>query len=148
MAVETGQAIITAIYNRLNADSTLQTTLGKTVESPCPIYRWPNLPNDPALPYFAQRLDAVAWPLSDTDYFLDLYWYGADSATVDSAIERIRVLLENWRITTGDSEIGAGRIVFNPIRSGYVETDNPFVWHYGTGWQISFVADRLTGLIG
>jgi len=148
MAVETGQAILTAIRVRLQADSALQVAIGKTVAAPASVYRWPNLPNNPVLPYFSHKLAAPGWPFCQAEYWLDLYYDGHDSAVVDAAVERIRTLLENWSIVTADGEIGAGRMSFNAPGSGFVPTGDPLVWHYSTAWEIACITDRLTGLVG
>jgi len=142
MAVETGQAIITAIYNRLTADTALKAAMGGSVR----LYRV-MAPADPDMPYLVHRMESAAYDHSQSTYWLDLWHYGADSATVDTIIERIRVLLENWRITTGDSEIGAGRMLFNPKGSGFVPSDNNLVWHYSTMWTIHYMSKRLIGLV-
>ena len=143
MAVETGQAIIQAVYNRLTADTTLKAAFGGAVR----LYRVLP-PTDPTLPYLVHRMTSIEWPIARATYWLDLWYYGTDSASVDAIIERIRTLLENWRITTGDSEIGAGRITFNANGSGYVPTDNTLIWHYSTMWSINCMSKRLTGLVG
>ena len=145
MAVETGQAIRAAIYSRVTADTTLKSLFGQS--GAIYMYRV-QAPKDPAFPYIVDRLSAPGWPEVRAIYWLDLWYYGDSPATVDSAVERIRTLLENWRIVTGDSEIGAGRMIFNPHGSGYVPTDNEYVWHYSTMWSILAIADRLTGLVG
>jgi len=141
MAVETGQALDTAIWNRLTTDTALKALMGGSVR----LYRV-MATQDALMPYLVHRSVAPVWPLSKTPYYLDVWYYGENSATVDSIVERIRVLLENWRITTGDGEWGAGRMEFDG--SGYVQTDNELVWHYATVWTISGISDRLTGLVG
>ncbi|MCE5190915.1 MAG: DUF3168 domain-containing protein [Actinomycetia bacterium] len=143
MAVETGQAIIVAIYTRLTTDATLKSLMGGSVS----LYRG-MAPQDPTFPYLVHRLASAGWPFSSTPYWLDVWTYNESPESMDSMVERIRTLLENWRITTGASEIGAGRMVYLPEGSGEIPTDNEQVWHYSTAWRIRFVGTRLTGLVG
>lgn len=145
MAYETGQAIRRAIFTRLTSDSTLQGLIGQS--GTVHMHRV-MAPPDSTFPYLVDRLTAPGWPETNATYFLDLWYFGESPETSDSAIERIRVLLENWRITTGADEIGAGRMIFNPAGSGYVPTDDDMVWHYATMWWIWALSDRLTELVG
>lgn len=140
---ETGQSIIVAIYTRLTDDATLKSLLSNPVR----LYHV-MAPQDPPMPYLVHRMTSPGWPLSSTTYWLDVWYYGESPSTVDSTVERVRTLLENWRITTGASEIGAGRMVYMPNGSGYIPTDNEKVWHYSTMWNLQFVSTRLTGLVG
>ena len=143
MAVETGQAIITAIYSRLTADATMKSLLSDPVR----LYRV-MAPKDPDFPYLVHRADPGSWPIANSGYYLDVWYYGQDSAPVDSIVERIRTLLENWRITTGDNEMGAGRMIFNGKLSGYVGTDAQKVWRYEMRFMIKYVQRRYTELAG
>ena len=143
MAVETSQAILTAIRTRLRADSSLQTTLGGTFS----VYRWPNLPNDPALPYWTHRLALGQEFLHGTHtYWLDLYYYGTDSAVVDAAIDRARILFHEWRFTTASDEATGAMKWFS---GDYIPTDNPLVWHFATQWTVRFGAARdINNIVG
>ena len=143
MAVETGQAIITAIHTRVTGDSSLQTTLGGTFN----VYRWPNLPNDPDLPYFSQRLSfRNGLFYGEHDYYLDLFYYGDDSAVVDEAIDRVKILLHEWTYTTASDEV-SGFIEW--FSGGYVPTGDPLVWHFATQWTVEIGAARdTTNIVG
>ena len=143
MAVETGQAIITAIYDRLTDDATMKSLMSDPVR----MYRV-MAPKDPSFPYLVHRARAGSWPNADSRYFLDVWYYGADSATVDSIVERIRALLENWRLTPGDNELGAARVLFDGPTSGYVATDNQKVWRYELSFRIPYWQRRYTTLVG
>ena len=147
MAVETGQAILTAIRVRLQADSTLQVAIGKTVAAPASVYRGPDLPNNPVLPYFWHRLAFRSELLHGVhNYFLDLYWYGVDFATPDAAIDRVKVLLHEWRFTTADSE---AQSVLQWFSGDYISTGDPLVMHYATQWVVGIGAARdITNIVG
>lgn len=140
-AVETGQAIITALYTRLTGDTTLKSVLGATFGC----YRV-MAPVDPDLPYFVHRLDMRGDLLHGTHtYLLDLWYYGADSATVDSAIDRIKILLHAWRFKTASDEAQG---VLEWFSGGYIPTDAADVWHYATQWVIRYEAARdITNIV-
>ena len=143
MAVETGQAIRAAIYTRLTTDTALKALIAQS--GTIHMHRV-MAPQDSPFPYLVDRLTAPRWPLMVVTYFLDLWYYGESPETPDAAIERIRTLLENWRITTGASEVGAGRMLF--FSGGYIPSDNDMVWHYATQWTVDGISKRLTSLVG
>jgi len=142
MAVETGQSVITAIWNRLTSDATMKSLLS----DPVSLYRV-MAPLNPDFPYMVHRADAGTWPIANSDYYLDVWYYGSDSAPVDSTVERIRTLLENWRLVPGDNELGAARMIFVGELSGYVPTDAQKVWRYEMRFKIKYVQRRYTTLV-
>jgi len=152
VAVETGQAVRAAIYNRVTADATMKSVFGQSGT----VYMYRVMaPQDSAFPYIVDRL-AMSSPLlhGTHTYFLDLWYYGQSPVTVDSAVDRLKILLggaadgvEGWRITTGDSEIGGG--IMHWFSGGYIPTDAENVWHYATQWSIRFGAARdISNIIG
>jgi len=143
MAVETGQALITAIWTRLTTDATMKSLMGDPVR----LYRV-MAPEDPDFPYLVHSMAAGGWPIANADYRLDVWYYGQLSTTCDAIVERIRTLLENWRITTAGNEMGAGRMIFIGELSGYVGTDAQKVWRYELRFQTKYVQRRYTELVG
>ena len=143
MADETGRAIIIALYTRLTGDATMQSVLGASFGCYHVM-----APVDPDPSYLVHRLSLNGDLLHGTHtYLLDLWHYGADSATVDLAIDRIKILLHDYRIATGDSEIGAG--IMKWFSGGYIPTDAADVWHYATQWSLRMGAARdISNIVG
>ena len=137
MAVETGQAIITYMWTRLTTDATLQSVLG----TPISVYRV-LATEDPSMPYFWHRINFNGDPLRGIHtYYLDLWYYGDNPTVVDSAIDRVKILLHEHRYTTAhDEAVG----VVSWFSGGYIPTDAAKVWHYATQWDISIGAARDT----
>jgi len=137
VGVETGQAIITYLWTRLTSDATLKSVLGDPVN----VYRVMG-PADPEMPYFWQKLSLNGNLFHATHtYYLDLWYYGMDSAVPDSAIDRIKILLHEHRFTTANDE-AVGLLQW--FSGGYIETDAANVWHYATQWDARFGAARDT----
>ena len=142
MAVETGQAIITYLWTRLTSDATLKSVLG----DPVSVYRVMG-PADPAFPYFWQKLTMNGNLFDGTHtYYLDLWYYGVDSAVPDSAIDRVKILLHEWTYETALDEASGFLEWFS---GGYIETDAANVWHYATQWDLHIGAARdTTNIVG
>ncbi len=142
MAVETGQAVTTAIWARLTADATLKSTLGGTVN----LYRV-MAPQDPTMPYLVHRLSSSGDAFHSTHtYLLDIWDYAETPARVDSAADRIRILLHEWRFTTAASEASG---LMEWFSGGYIPTDAERVWHFATQWSVRLVAGRdITSIVG
>ena len=141
-AVETGQAIITYLWTRITSDVTLKGLLSDPV--PC----WRVLATEnPEMPYFWHRLSINGDMFRGVhNYYLDLYYYGDTPATADSAIDRVKILLQEHRYTTAfDEAVGT----INWFSGGYIPTDNAKVWHYATQWDVSIGAARdTTNIVG
>jgi len=137
VAVETGQAIITYLNLRITSDATIKSLLGD------PVLCWRVMATeDPTMPYFWHRLSLNGNLFRGIHtYYLDLYYYGDSPATADSAIDRVKILLQEHRYTTADDE-AVGTI--NWFSGGYIPTDNAKVWHYATQWDVSIGAARDT----
>ena len=137
MAVETGQAIITYMWTRITTDATLKALLGTTI----PVYRI-MATEDPAFPYFRHQLNLNGDLLRGMHtYYLDLWYYGANPTVADSAIDRVKILLQEHRFTTAYDE-AVGTVHW--FSGGYIPTDAAKVWHYATQWDISIGAARDT----
>ena len=137
MAVETGQAIITYMWTRLTTDATLKTLLG----TPVSVYRI-MATEDPTFPYFRHQLMINGDLFRGVHtYYLDLWYYGANPTVADSAIDRVKILLQEHRYTTAFDE-ATGTI--NWFSGGYIPTDAAKVWHYATQWDIFIGAARDT----
>ena len=134
-AVETGQAIITALWTRLTSDATMKSVMG----DPVSLYRVMG-PADPEMPYLWHRLSMNGDMFHGTHtYYLDLWYYGVDSAVPDSAIDRAKILLHEWRFTTANDEAGG---LLRWFSGGYIPTDAANVWHYAMQFDARFVAGR------
>ena len=134
-AVETGQAIITALWTRITSDATMKSVMGDHVS----LYRVMG-PADPSMPYFWHRLALNGDMFHSThSYFLDLWYYGVDSAVPDQAIDRAKILLHEWRFTTANDEAGG---LLSWFSGGYIPTDVSNVWHYAMQFDARFVAGR------
>ena len=140
--VETGQAIITYLWTRLTTDATLKSVLGDPVN----VYRVMG-PADPTMPYFWQKLSMNGNLLHGVHtYYLDLWYYGVDSAVPDSAIDRVKILLHELGTDTGSDE---ANILLEWFSGGYIETDAANVWHYATQWNLWIGAARdITNTVG
>jgi hypothetical protein len=133
MAVETGQAVTTAIWARLTTDASVS------------LYRV-MAPQDPAMPYGVQRLASRDAFHGTHTYFLDWWDYGETPERVDLAVDRTKILLHEWRFVTAYGE-AEGLLSF--FSGGYIPTDNEKVFHYATQWDIRFVACRdVTNIVG
>ena len=142
MAVETGQAIITYLWTRLTSDATLKTLLG----TPVSCYRV-LATEDPAMPYFWHRLMINGDLFRGVHtYYLDLWYYGDNPTVADSAIDRVKILLQEHRYTTAyDEAVGT----INWFSGGYIPTDAAKVWHYATQWDVFIGAARdTTNIVG
>jgi hypothetical protein len=141
VAVETGQAVTTAIWTRLTTDAALQAALGGSVS----LYRV-MAPQDPAMPYGVQRLASRDAFHGTHTYLLDWWDYGETPERVDLAVDRTKILLHEWRFVTAYGE-AEGLLSF--FSGGYIPTDNEKVFHYATQWDIRFVACRdVTNIVG
>jgi hypothetical protein len=140
VAVETGQAVTTAIWTRLTTDAALQTALGGSVS----LYRV-MAPQDPAMPYLVHRA-AFRGAFHDTHtYLLDVWDYNETPTRVDSAVERIRQLLHEWRFTTAANEASG---LLSWFSGGYIPTDAEQVWHFATQWDVRLVAGQdITAIV-
>jgi len=138
VAVETEQAIITYLSNRLTTDATLKSLLG----TPISVYRI-LATAEPAMPYFRHRLRLENDLLRGVHmYYLDLWYYGANPTVADSAIDRVKILLHEHRYTTAFDE-ATGTI--NWAGGGYEEdTGNAKVFHWASRWHIEVGAARDT----
>ena len=126
------------LYDRITTDATMLSILGD------PFYMYRVLgPDDPKFPYWWHRLMLNGDLFhGDHTYFLDLWWYGEDSATPDQAIDRLKILLHQWRFTTDNDEAVGVMYWFS---GGYIgDTGNVSVWHYATQWDAHFGAARDT----
>ena len=142
MAVETGQAIITYMWTRITTDATLKSVLG----TPVPVYRI-MASQDAAMPYLVHRFEARGVFLATHSYLLDLWDSNNSPTRIDSAVDRLKILLHEWQIETGDNEIGGG--VMEWFSGGYIPTDAESVWHYATMWSVRFGAARdRTNILG
>ena len=139
---ETGLAIYKAFYTKITSDATMQGLLG----SPMRIYRAVNTPIDPDMPYLVHRLALGEPMLHGTHaYFLDVWDYGATPARIDAAVDRLKILLHEWRFVTANDE-ASGLVEW--FSGGDVPTDGPNVMHYATQWTIRFGAARdITNIV-
>lgn len=139
MAVETGQAVLTMLYNRIRDDATMKSILGDPIDMYLQLG-----PDDPTFPYFwhTLNLNSIDMFHGNNTYFLDLWWYGEDASTPSAAIDRLKRLLHQWRFTTDDDEAVGIMYWFS---GGFVGgTGNQRVWHYATQWDAHFGAARDT----
>lgn len=142
MGRETGQAIIVAFHNRITTDPTMKSELG----DPIRLYRV-MAPEDPVMPYLVHRYEAPGVFLLTATYLLDLWDYNESPARIDSAVDRLKILLHEWQVTTGDDEIGGSVVEW--FTGGYIPTDGANVWHYATQWSVRFGAMRdRTNILG
>lgn len=141
MAVETGQAVTTAIWTRLTTDAALQTTLGATFQ----LYE-PQAPQDPAMPYGVQRISLGSDLFHGTHtYWLDWWDYGQTPERVKAAMDRAKALLHQWRFTTAYSEASGLMVWFS---GGLIPTDNELVFHFASQWDVRFTAGRdITAIV-
>jgi len=141
VAVETGQAIITALWTRLTTDATLKSVLG----DPISVYRI-MATSEPPFPYFRHRL-VINGDLLDGihTYYLDLWYYGDGPTTPDSAMDRVKILLHEWTFVTEFDEASGFLEWFS---GGYIETDAAKVYHYATQWDVRLGATRdITNIV-
>ena len=143
MAVETGQAVTSAIWTRLTTDATLMSALGGTVD----LYRV-MAPQDPTMPYGVHRLIMGDNVFHGTHtYFLDWWDYNETPERLDLAVDRATVLLHEWRFATAANE-ASGLIERFPGGCGYIPTDAEQVWHYSSMWYVRIVAARdITAIV-
>lgn len=142
MAVEVGQAVTTAIWTRLTADATLKSTLGGTVY----LYRV-MAPQDPTMPYGVHRFSMGGDLFHGTHtYLLDWWDYAETPARIDSAVDRTKALLHEWRFTTAANE-AVGLLSW--FSGGLIPTDAEKVWHMATQWSVRLGACRdITAVVG
>ena len=144
MAVETGQAVRAAIYTRVTGDATIKSVYGQS--GTVFMYRV-MAPQDPAFPYLVDRvsLDGDLFYGTHT-YMLDLWDYNESPTRIDSAVDRLKVLLHEWTFTTASDEAVGFMEWFS---GGYIPTDAEKVWHYATQWSMRFGAARdTTNIVG
>ena len=141
MADETGRAIIKAFYTKITGDATMKSVLG----TPVSLYRI-MAPQDPDMPYLVHRLSLGAPLLHGSHtYLLDVWDYNSSPSRVDSAVDRLKVLLHFWRFETASDEIGAGIVKW--FSGGYIPTDANNVFHFATQWDVRFGSARDIGNI-
>jgi len=148
MAVETGQAIRTAIFSRITTDATMLSVFSH--DSLVWLYDR-EADGDPAMPYLVDRLILNGIFGGTYDYFLDLYCYSLDSSPVQVALglDRLKILLHEWQITTGDGEIGGSVMEACDYGWGPIPTGDSKVTHYATQWAIRVGAMRdRTNILG
>ena len=143
-AVETGQAIRAAIYNRVTGDATMKSVFGQSGT----VYMYRVMaPQDPAFPYLVDRVSFGADFLHGRHtYLLDLWDYYANPTRIDSAVDRLKQLLHEWRFVTNDSEAHG---LMQWFSGGFIPTDAEGVWHYATQWVVWIGAARdITNIVG
>ena len=144
MAVETGQAVRAAIYTRVTGDATIKSVYGQSGT----VYMYRIMaPQNPAFPYLVDRLSIGGDLLHGTHtYLLDLWDYNESPTRIDSAVDRLKILLHEWRFTTASDEAQG---VMEWFSGGYIPTDAPKVWHYATQWTLRLGAARdITNIVG
>ncbi len=134
MALDTQESLLTALYNRLTADTTLQTAMGSSV-SLYPVWAKP----DATFPYLVQRIDMRAggiWPERQGTYLIDI-WSNSPIATEIIAIrKRIIELLDEYQFNTDDVK----NCKLSLETDGFVPETEPDIWHYA--FQFSLRAWR------
>ena len=138
MPFYTPLAIAYAIEDRLIADSRLQNTMGSQFTQ----VFYGMAFQDADLPYMVHRCNDSMWPMEPVTYFLDFWDYNISPQRIMAAVERVKELLDMWRITTDANEIGAGRMEF--FSGALIPSDNEQIWHYATQWTIRFIRKRET----
>lgn len=142
MSDETGLAITKAIYTKITTDATMKTVLG----TPIRLYRAALVPTDPDMPYLVYRM-AFGSPLLHGvhTYMLDLWDYSASPATVDAAVDRLKILLTEQGFNTGNNE---ANVLIEWFSGGDIPTDAVNVLHYATQWTVWVGAARdITNII-
>lgn len=152
MAVETGQATRVAIYNRITEDVTMKSVFGITVGEETLVQLFDIMADpDPEVPYLVDRLELHGVYKGIHLYYLDLWDSNEDASPVkiNQAIDRLKILLHEWGITTGDDEIDGGVMEALDYGWGWIPTDNKMVLHYATLWAVFFGAKRdITNILG
>ncbi len=130
MTVDTQESLLTALYTRLTADTTLQTAMGGSVAL-YPVWAKP----DAAFPYLVQRIDMRAgeiWPERFGVYLLDV-WSNAPIATETVAIrKRLIELLDEYDFSTTDVK----NVKLSLATDGFVPESEPDIFHYAMQFSI------------
>ena len=147
-ALETGQAIRLAIWTRITTGEEMLEVFSH--DDLVEIYSI-KADKDPPMPYMVDRLVLKGIYGGTYDYFLDLYDYDieADPSRIHLGLDRLKILLHDWQITTAEDEIGGGVMQATEFGWGFVPTDNDKVMHYATQWVIRCGATRdRTNILG
>lgn len=141
--VDTQQAILTAIYNILTADTSLKASMGGTVRL-SPVWA----PPDSEFPYLVHRIDIRAVDGEFVNragtYFLDIWSYSPNASECLAIRKRIIELLDVREITA--TEITAGRLQLQT--ESFVPESTDQIWHYATQWGIRYSrASEIDGIL-
>ena len=139
---ETGLAISRMTYTRITGDATMKSVLG----TPIRMYRSILVPVDPDMPYWVQRvvLNEDLFHGSHV-YFLDVWDYGSTPARIDAAVDRLKILLHEWRFVTAGNEVNG---LIKWFSGGEIPTDRVGVMHYATQWTLRIGAARdITNIV-
>uniref|UniRef100_A0A6M3INT2 Tail protein n=1 Tax=viral metagenome TaxID=1070528 RepID=A0A6M3INT2_9ZZZZ len=136
MTLDTQESILTAIYNILTADSTLQTAMGGSV-SLYPVWAKP----DAEFPYLVQRLDMRAGEIFAArigTYLLDIWSYSTNASEIVAIRKRIVELLDERTFNTTEVK----NVIVKLETDGFIPETEPDIYHYATQWNLSFWRQR------
>jgi len=132
-------ALISALRAKLRADTTLQTTMGGSVDVYLEV-----APSGASFPYIVHWLDeADDGPFSNTTYNLNIYAKddtNPGQQTVLEAYDRIKALLKNEQITLSGSEAGA--VICTLIFGTPMGDEDETVARFDTSWRLRYVPTR------
>jgi hypothetical protein len=152
MAEETGQAVRAALFNRITEDATMKSVFGITVGEDTLVQLFNIMADpDPEFPYQVDKLELHGVYKGIHLYFLDLWDTNEDASPVkiNQAIDRLKILLHEWQITSDDDEIAGGLVQALDYGWGWMPTDDKLVLHYATMWAVFFGAKRdITNILG
>jgi len=147
VAVDTNQAIITAIYTILTGDTgtgSLTAIMGTVA-----LYLIMAQENAP-MPYLVHSLsiaDGGTLGIRSAVYKLDLWDYSPTATRIFQMRDRIIYLLDEKRLQPPDSEFGAARMVLDLDEP--METDADDVWRYHLRFDITYERVReILAVIG
>ena len=128
------QALLTALYNRLTGDATLQALCGGTVRL---IYRMAQ--PDTQFPYLTQRVTIEpgtdgSWAFATGTWFLDIWDHQPNASRALSIRQRVITLMDWYFVHPVDGEVDTARV--DLVRDEDGPTDDPNIFRLMLQWSL------------
>lgn len=130
MTIDIQESLISALYARLTADTTLKTNMGGTVR--CYLV-WAK--TDATFPYLVHRLDMRAgdiWPEKKGTYIIDIWSYSPSATEIVAIRKRVIELLDQLLFNTTEVK----NVYMELTSDGFIPETEPDIWHYSLLFSI------------
>lgn len=131
MTLDVQESLLTALYNRLTGDGTLQTAMGGSVAL-YPVWAKP----DAAFPYLVHRIDMRAggiWPERIGTYLIDIWSNSPIATEIITTRKRIIELLDEYQFNTTEVK----NVKIRLEAEGFIPETEPDIFHYAVQFSLT-----------